>query len=812
MDNYLIARVAIDQAVYRIDKPYDYLLPKSLNSGQIIGCRVLVPFGNGNATRQGLVVDTTNECDYDKSKLKSVISVLDETPILDRERLLLANYLKQTTFCTYFDALRVLLPLGISLKLEVSYKLSSSPFCNLTDDEEVIVKFLQTKNDFISREKLLNLIGHKRDSQLLENMFKKGILLRNDTASRRIKDASVKMIELSNYDTSIKLTQKQQSVIQKLQEVGKCSVKELCYFTGVTLSVINTLANKGVVNLFEQEYYRTPILNNLEDKSKIVLTEEQNNAFARLVESYNNGFSTNLLYGVTGSGKTQVFLKMADYIIEKGKSVIVLVPEIALTPQTISIFNKRYGNKVALLHSGMSLSQRTDEWRRINNGEAKVVVGTRSAIFAPVKNIGLIIIDEEQEHTYKSEQTPKYHARDVAKFRAKYHNALLILASATPSIESYTNAKIGKYNLNKLTKRYGNAHLPEVKTVDMRTELFEGNKSPISRELENAINGCLERGEQAILLMNRRGHNTLITCSECGEVATCPNCSISLNYHSANGRLMCHYCGYSVENTYTCVKCGSKHVRYLGIGTQRIEEELQEKFPNANILRMDADTTFKRESYEKNLTAFARGEYNIMLGTQMVAKGLDFPKVTLVGVLSADSSLYSMDYRSFERSFSLLTQVVGRSGRGDKSGTALIQTVQPDNEIIRLAANQDYDSFYEQEISMRKLMIYPPYCDIAMVVVNSVSREGAHDSINSFYNILVNKLNNSFKDVKVNILGPTIANVPKVNNKYRFRLIIKFRGYKRFGELINEALHEFYNLKHTKIASITIDINPESII
>ena len=460
----------------------------------------------------------------------------------------------------------------------------------------------------------------------------------------------------------------------------------------------------------------------------------------------------------------------------------------------------------------MSLSQRTDEWRRIKSGNAKVVVGTRSAIFAPLENIGLIIIDEEQEHTYKSEQTPKYHARDVAKFRANYHNCMLILASATPSIESYTNAKMGKYNLWKLTKRYGNAHLPQVKTVDMKEELFSGNRSSISRELEESIKNVLDNKEQAILLMNRRGHNTLISCTECGEVATCPNCSISLNYHSANGRLMCHYCGYSAENNQGCLKCGSKHLRYLGIGTQKVEEELHEKFPLARVLRMDADTTFKRDSYEKNLTAFSHGEYDIMLGTQMVAKGLDFPKVTLVGVLSADSALYSMDYRSFERAFSLLTQVVGRSGRGDKSGTALIQTVQPNNETIRLAAKQDYDSFYEQEVDMRKLMIYPPYCDIAMVVVNSLSRTISENAIKEFYNILVEKLKNDFSDVKVNILGPTIANIPKVNNKYRFRLIVKFRGYKRFGELINEALHNFYASKSSNNASITIDINPESII
>ena len=489
-----------------------------------------------------------------------------------------------------------------------------------------------------------------------------------------------------------------------------------------------------------------------------------------------------------------------------------MVPEIALTPQTISIFNKRYGNKVAVLHSAMSLGQRMDEWKRIKKGEALVAVGTRSAVFAPFSDVGLIIIDEEQEHTYKSEQTPKFHARDVARFRAKYHSSMAILASATPSIESFTAAKSGRYNLWRLKSRYGSAKLPVVKTVDMRNEFFEGRRSSLSRDLENNLNEVLEKGQQAILLMNRRGHNTFVSCSECGEVVTCPNCSISMNYHSANGRLMCHYCGFSIPNTAKCNNCGGSHLKYLGAGTQRVEEELKETFPSARVLRMDADTNLTKDAYEKNLTAFSNGEYDIMLGTQMVAKGLDFPKVTLVGVLSADRSLYSADYRSFERTFSLLTQVVGRSGRGAQGGSAIIQTVTPENNIIKLAANQDYDSFYEEEIFNRQLMIYPPYCEIAQLVVQSSRRADAENGINHIFSLLKNNVENEFNDVKLNILGPSVATVPKVNNKYRFRLIIKFRSFARFSELLQKCLLEYNDSLFGKNSTVSVDINPESII
>ncbi len=811
MGNVLIARVVVAQTVYRIDKPYDYLLQENDRVDNLVGKRVLVPFGNGSATRQGLIVEITDKCDYPIDKLKSIITILDNEPILNEEMLLLAEWMKKRTFCTYFDALRVLLPAGISLKIGLSYSLANSEVVSDDASEQSVINLLKS-SESIERDKILKKLGFTRESNILEKMYSKGFLLRNDVVLRRVGDATLKMVKFVPVEETPKLTAKQQNVLELLEQIGSCGVKELCYFAGVTVAVVNSLVSKGLAEVYEQEYYRRPYESKQEETSAITLTESQQEVFDGLKKEYEKGFSINLLYGVTGSGKTQVFLKMADEVVAKSRGVIVMVPEIALTPQTISIFNKRYGNKVAVLHSAMSLGQRMDEWKRIKKGEALVAIGTRSAVFAPFSDVGLIIIDEEQEHTYKSEQTPKFHARDVARFRAKYHSSMVILASATPSIESFTAAKSGRYNLWRLKSRYGSAKLPNVKTVDMRNEFFEGRRSSLSRELENSLNAVLEKGQQAILLMNRRGHNTFVSCSECGEVATCPNCSISMNYHSANGRLMCHYCGFSMPNTTKCNKCGGTHLKYLGAGTQRVEEELKEMFPTARVLRMDADTNLTKDAYENNLTAFSNGEYDIMLGTQMVAKGLDFPKVTLVGVLSADRSLYSADYRGFERTFSLLTQVVGRSGRGTAGGSAIIQTVTPENNIIKLAATQDYDSFYEEEICNRKLMIYPPYCDIAQLVVQSSRRLDAENGINHIFSLLKGNVENDFNDVKLNILGPSVATVPKVNNKYRYRLIIKFKSFARFSELLQKCLLEYNNSLFGKTSTVSVDINPETII
>ncbi|MBP5618357.1 MAG: primosomal protein N', partial [Clostridia bacterium] len=513
-----------------------------------------------------------------------------------------------------------------------------------------------------------------------------------------------------DFDPDRPRTQKQKAVTDLLAEVGAASIKEIGYFTGVTSAVVSALEKKGDLVTFDEEVYRTDVVEEAADPAPITLTPEQQEAFDGLLAlTKENKGQTALLYGVTGSGKTQVFLRLVDEVVAEGRGAIVMVPEIALTPQTLSLFRRRYGGRVAAFHSAMSLGRRLDEWKRVRDGQALVAVGTRSAVFAPFRDLGLILMDEEQEHTYKSESSPRYHARDVARFRAAWHKCLLVPASATPSVETFSLAKSGRCALFTLRERYGGARLPQVHTVDMRQEMREGNVSPFSRTLIMRLGETLEAGCQAILLLNRRGHHTVVTCAACGHVMTCPHCSISLTYHSDNNRLMCHTCGYSAPFVSKCPECGAAQIKYAGVGTQRAERELKEQFPEARVLRMDADSTMARRAYEEKLTAFAKGEYDILLGTQMIEMGLDFPRVTLVGVLGADGALYSEDYHSFERTFSLLTQVIGRSGRGDDEGLAVVQSLSPDNEIIELAARQDYDAFYEQEILTRKVMIYPPY-------------------------------------------------------------------------------------------------------
>lgn len=515
---------------------------------------------------------------------------------------------------------------------------------------------------------------------------------------------------------------------------------------------------------------------------------------------------TGLLYGVTGSGKTQVYLKLIDAALKMNRDTIVLVPEISLTPQALGIFKRRYGCRVAVMHSGLSLGERNDEFKRADRGEAKIVIGTRSAVFAPLHNLGLIIIDEEQENTYKSERTPRYHAREVANFRCKYNKALLLLTSATPSLESYSNAVKGRYVLCEMNERYGEAHLPEVITVDMKQELKNGNKSPVSAKLKELLQETLDNDKQAILLINRRGYNTFIACNDCGHVITCPNCSISLTYHSYNNRLTCHYCGYTKRLDNHCPECGGDNIRYSGYGTQRIEDELAALFPEARLLRMDADTTSTKFSHDRLFTAFSEHQYDIMIGTQMVAKGLDFPDVTLVGVVNADNSLYDENYNSAEKSFDLITQVVGRSGRRDKKGRAVIQTINPYNETIEYAAHQDYKSFFNNEIELRRMMIYPPYCDIFSASFTGENENDVAFCAKDFFEIL--KEVNEQKQEKIIILGPSPAKIAKINNCFRYRLFIKCKNSKNIRTVFNDVLKNVSKIKKYKEVLISFDMNP----
>ncbi len=799
-----VAKIALQGATAAFDKLYSYSVPTDFNL--VCGCRVIVPFGKGNIKKQGIIFSLLED---ETDNLKPILSAIDKEPILNCESIKMCEYLKETTFCTYYDAVNIMLPSGITHRL-VNYYSANFDFTTaslLSEEENAVYEFLKKKGETAEND-ILTKFSVTKD--LLKDLSEKEALIKNSDAKQKIGDATQKWVRLCEDYASHKLTARQKEIVTLLEDIETASIKEIRYFTGVSPSVIQNLTEKGVLIQYEKQVFRRPYRANISpDNTPINLTEEQNNAYNGLVLDYEaQEPKVSLLYGVTGAGKTKVFLKLVDRAFADNKGVIVMVPEIALTPQTINIFANRYGNKIAVFHSAMSQGQRMDEWKRIKNGDALIAIGTRSAVFAPFHNLGLIIIDEEQEHTYKSEKTPRFHAREVAKFRAVQHNALLLLASATPSVESYTKAKSGKYSLYTLKNRYGNAVLPEVSTIDMKAEILNGNSSSISTALYEELKTVLENKKQAIILLNRRGHNTYVSCAACGYVATCPNCSISMTYHSANKRLMCHYCGHSIPISNKCPECENEHLKFLGVGTQKAVEELNSLFPNARILRLDADSTISRDSYATYLNAFSKGEYDILLGTQMVAKGLDFPNVTLVGVLNADTALYSEDFRSFEKTFSLLTQVVGRAGRGDSAGKAIIQTVNPDNNIIELSKNQDYDGFYEKEILTRKVLTYPPYCDLAVVSVQSAFREEAENAINNIFVKMREMINNKFSDVKVIILGPAPSSVVKLHNRYRYRMIIKCKNNKRFREMLKEAT----NIKLVKDVSLGVDINPETII
>ncbi len=818
MVDYTIAKVYIDEMVYSKDVTFDYTIPYDFQGKVKTGVRVIVPFGVGNKKRQGIVFETTSVSEFDK--LKKIFAVLDEAPLLNSEMMDLAKFIKEKYFCTFFDAVKLMFPRGMDFKMYESYILNSEiesyNLENLDDTQKAIFKYISLKKDQVLKEKILNKFG-PISIKCLDKLVELKLLTKSELQKRRVNDATIKMLRLSKgIDYSKKFTKKQEMIIEALSNKFEgMSQKELMYLTGVSTSVINTLIVKGAIECFDEETYRDPFVNRNFEKRKnnIVLTEEQENAYKSIISQYKeNKYRVSLLYGITGSGKTAVFMKAIEKVISDGENVIVMVPEIALTSQMISIFKSRFGQEVAVLHSGLSKGERLDEYKRIKDGLAKVVVGTRSAVFAPFRSVGLIIMDEEQEQSYKSDTNPRYHARDIAKFRCYYHNSLLLLSSATPSIESFYFAKIGRYTLNSLKHRYGKAVLPCVSVVNMNEEVQNGNMSPFSSALVNRLKENLDKKKQSILLLNRRGYNTFVSCRICDEVVTCPKCSISMTYHFANGRLMCHYCGYSLKISDECPNCHEHKLRYMGVGTQKIEQDLLTLLPSARVLRMDTDTIVSRFSYEQNLRDFSEGKYDIMLGTQMVAKGLDFKDVTLVGVISADQSLYSDDFRSYERTFSLLTQVVGRAGRALDIGSAIIQTRTPENEVIKLAAKQDYESFYKTEIKMRKALLYPPFVSICVIVFSGTKENNVLNSASNFFNDIKSFSNEKYKTISLRAMGPSPALITKINNRFRYKIIIKFKNEKMFRALVNDAIESFGKNKENRGVNVLVDINPTAIL
>lgn len=814
---HVIAGVAVENVSYHFDILYGYIIPDELRSKAKVGSRVLVGFSKGNSKRQGIIFSF--EKSEEGKKYKRILDVLDEEPILTPEMIAVAEYLKDRTFCTYFEAANVQLPTGFNYKLNITYVARERDIDGMrfSEDEKSVYEYMLEKVCYLPKQRIYSALGLTDNCGVIEKLISKGLVEKNTNAEKQVGELSVKTAVLAKQAEEpgafSQLTKKQADVLSVLRDVGSAQVKELCAITGVSAAVIKALEKKDLLSIVDSGIYRVPKTEYVDCSAAddIVLTEVQSKAYRGLCEKYKSG-GVSLLFGVTGSGKTSVFLKLIDDVVKDGKNVIVMVPEISLTPQMMALFKGRYGDRVAIFHSALSMGERKDEYRRVRNGLAQIVVGTRSAVFAPFENIGLIVIDEEQEHTYKSESSPRYHARDVARFRAKWHNALLVLSSATPSIESYSFAQKGIYSLETLSERYGEAVLPDVSVIDMKEDRKRGNKHYISLELQERLQKNLDDGHQSILLINRRGYNTFVACDSCGSVITCPFCSISLTFHMVNKKLMCHYCGYTTDFKTHCENCGKESVRYAGYGTQRIEEELSKLLPSARILRMDTDSNSGRYAFEKNLSDFGRNKYDIMLGTQMVAKGLNFENVTLVGVINADQQLNNDDFRSEELTFDLLTQVVGRAGRGRHKGEAVIQTLTPENSVIQLAKNQDYLSFFKNEISIRKMMTYPPFCDICCVYAISENEAKALSAARLFFNEFTDCVNENRREHKVIVLPVMPPRVSKINNKYRYRIIIKCKNNSAFRKIISKLLIKFSASSSFSDVTVFADMNPQTLV
>ncbi len=811
-----LARIAVENTVYHFDKLFTYLVPEELYKTVRPGVRVTVPFGAGSRERVGMVFDLDGQ---EGEGIKTVLSVLDREPVLDREGLGLALWMKNRYYCTLFEAVKLMIPAGLHFRLKDSYVLSAG----FTDfDREnydglswQIIMALRSHGRAMPMEKLSAALGITRDCPEFKALQAGGVVCRVNLAMNRVKDAVSKMVRpIPGFDG--RLTPRQREVYGVLCDVGEVSEKELCYFTGASPAVVKALCEKGAAEVFQYEIYRRPeALAAEEDHDDLILSESQQKALEELTEEYENareGSRCALLYGVTGSGKTSVYLKLIDHVLAKGRGVIVMVPEISLTPQTLRRFQSRFGDQVAVFHSGLSLGERMDEWRRVRQGRARIAVGTRSAVFAPVQKLGLIVIDEEQEHTYKSEASPRYDAREVARYRCARSDAFCLLSSATPSVETFHMAREGRFRFHKLEDRFGRAVMPEVQLVDMNWEDHPGSEHAVGMALGEALIENFRRGKQSIVLLNRRGYHTFASCRSCREVVSCPNCSISLTYHTANRRFMCHYCGYSAPLMKKCPSCGSEGLAFRGLGTQKAEEQLRELLPKARILRMDTDSMSGRYSLERSLQEFARGEYDVMVGTQMVAKGLDFENVTLVGVISADQTLYSDDFRSGERTFDLLTQVVGRAGRGRLPGRAVIQTFAPENPVLGLAAKQDYFGFAERELAYRKAMLYPPFVDLLVIGFVGGDEKLTRRSAERFLQELEGLARGEYAGLPLRVLRPSPAAIARVSGKYRYKLIIKCQNGPRFREMIARLLTTFAGLREFRQVTVYADPNPNRII
>ena len=816
METADMVKVAVSAAPYSIDKPYSYLVPDALAAAAVPGVRVMVPFGRGNKESEGLILARVQEPKLPGSK--AIRQILDPEPVLDKAGIDLALWMRGRYFCTVFEAVKTILPAGLWYGLREIWSLAMEPETARSTAVGIpgawqVLDLLEKQGGKADIRVLRDVLGDGAEKPL-KAMKKAEILTCETDAKRKIADKSHRMVELAvNTEDAYALTEPKRrsaparyEVVNFLATAGRTPAAEVSYYTGASSRTLKTMEKAGLIAFSEEEELRVPSLDDVEPGPEIVLNEEQQRAFEEILGRVQAAKpSVTLLHGVTGSGKTQVYLRLVQETLALGKTAMVLVPEIVLTPQMMRKFSSYFGSRVAMLHSSLKMTERYDQWKRIRRGEVDVVLGTRSALFAPLKNLGLIIMDEEQEGSYQSENVPRYDAREVAKYLCVREKAALVFGSATPTVETAWAVEQGSYQKALLRRRYNENALPEVLIADLRQEILNGNPGLISTPLRQELEKNLAAGEQSILFLNRRGSSRMLLCGECGYVPQCPRCSTAMTYHSANGRLMCHYCGHSEPAADTCPECGG-WMKHVGAGTQKVEEELRELFPEAGILRMDADTT--AGGHEEILQTFERERVPILLGTQMVAKGLDFENVTLVGVLSADISLYVDNYRAAERTFSLLTQVVGRAGRGGKIGRAVIQTYTPGNDVIRCAARQDYDAFYESEIRMRRLRRYPPFADLFTVTVSG-TEEGrvlrAAVSVRETLRQLCRRPELAAEEPEV--LGPAPAPVVKVNNRFRYRCTLVGKNDKATREMLAWLQKDFAKDSANRGMNLFVDHN-----
>ena len=744
----MIAEVVINRSAKRLNRTFDYNIPNNLEELIVIGSTVLVPFGKSSTLEEGYVVGIKENTQYE---VKEIVQIKHN---LTKKQIELAQWMAKRYFCNVSDCIKQMLTPGTKSK----------------------------NNEKNVQDKMINVVYLKKDIE--EIQF--------DIETGKIK------------------SEKQKKILQFLKSNEGVTISEIEMFTGGTRAIVKTLEKNEYVEIVEKKVERDPLANKQIDKTEnLQLTDEQQRAYNRVISAMQEyRYSQFLLYGVTGSGKTEVYLQLIGEALKRNKTAIVLVPEISLTPQMIERFIARFNqDEIAVLHSKLSIGERYDEWNKIKEGKAKIIIGARSAIFAPAENIGIIIIDEEHDSSYKSEAVPKYDAKEIAKKIAKENSCPLVLGSATPDMVTYYKAQEGKIELLELTKRANNSKLPEVKVVDLKMELANGNRSMLSVALHDAIENNLKEKRQTILFLNRRGYSTFIMCRECGYTVKCKNCNISMTYHKTENKLKCHYCGYEENIVTVCPECHSTKIRYFGTGTQRLEQEINKIFPQASTIRMDIDTVTKKNSHEEILGKFKNENIDILIGTQMVVKGHHFPNVTLVGVIAADSSLNIDDYRANERTFQLLTQVAGRAGREQLDGKVIIQTYNPENFSIICAQKQDYEMFYNTEIALRKQLKYPPFCDIMLIGFNSLSEKEIIELSKRVYNYLKGKLNGQ----DYIVLKPMPSPIDKIQNRYRWRIIIKGNITEETNFIINECLKKVYeaNYKNTRVS---VDVNPNNMI